>query len=355
MKRFFKTTINPFTKSHLVAMLAILAAVFVFTGCSEEPLMGPADQSQTGTDIQTVQDDKNLVNPIQPVPVPPRRNLAKDSDLNGTVLPQLDDDGGIIGWDVAITGLHYETPVNYAGNIVGGQFTPALPGLGWLHDDAEMLPAFEFAFVNFSNDPYALTHQGEGGGAIDAPIGGSWGKALAMGPGNIDYSDLLPCRFDLADLDRDETFSDITSSTLRVTVHDPATGEALTGKEAGALLVSKGLPMDRVEAFLAGEATDEDFATMADKDGVQVTVGAEVSITVKVPPFVEVTVTGSVSLTGDMDDYADLAREARRLARELAEDLAEEVKESLKKLKELVKWIVDQIDDMLDDAWWWPF
>ncbi|MBC8425969.1 hypothetical protein H8E07_17795 [bacterium] len=359
MKRLINSTSNPFSKSHLLAMLAVLAAVFIFTGCSEEPLMGPQDvdqsQAQSESDgssaILTTNGDKNPIVPIDPVPVPPNRRFVKDTDLTGSATPQLDANNNIIGWDIAIAGIHYETPVDYTGNIVGGQFTPALPGLPWLHDDAEMLPSFETAFVFFSNDPYVLTHQGTTGGIIDAPLSNtSWGKLLARGPRNLDPNDFVPADFDRSVFDHDMTFVETKSSTQHVTVHDPATGLPLTDADAAKLLVSRGLPATRVDAFLRGQATSTDLASLADKDGIQVTVGAEVSIEISIPPFVSVTVTGSVSLTGDLDDYEELAAKARELAQKQADKLAEEVKEQLKKLKELLKWIIEQLEPS-----WWPF
>jgi hypothetical protein len=359
MNRLIKTTTKSFTRTRLLAMLTVFAAIFIFTGCSDDQIMAPQTIDQQQAQGESIGSSNILMDDgdkIQIVPVHPHRDYTKDSDLNGSATPQLDAAGNVIGWDVAIAGVHYESRVNYSGNIVGGQFTPAMPGLGWLHDDAELMPAYEPAFVAFSNHPYALTHQGVAGGVIDAPLGNTtWGKLLTQGPKNLDFSKFASTDFDRSAFDNDESSRETTSRTLHVMIHDPATGKVLTDKEATHLLVSRGLPVDRVGAFLMGEATADDIAFMADKDGIQVTVSASVEITVKVPPFVEVKVTGSVSLTGDMDDYAEMATKAREMARELANDLADEVKEALVKLKQLVKWIIEEIDEMIEGAWWWPF
>ena len=358
MTHLDRTTRMPFMKSHLLAMLAFAATVFIFTGCSEEPLTAPPaiDQQQASAAITgPVSAEVGDADKLTVIPVTTRNRYLKDTNLSGAVTPQLDLNGDIVGWDVAISGSHFQSPVNYNGAIVGGLFAPALPGLGWLADGAELLPAYEDAFVSFSNDPYALTHLGEGGGTIDAPLSNSsWGKLLALGPDKLNPSDFMPGDFDRSVFDRDESALVTKFSYLHVIVHDPATGKPLSDKEAAVLLENRGLAVDRVDAFLRGEATAKEIASMADKDGVQVTVGAEVSIEVSVPPFVSITVTGSVSLTGDLEDYEELAAKAEELASDLAEKLAARAEEGLKDLKKILKRIISEIEGWIDSIDWWP-
>lgn len=135
-------------------------------------------------------------------------------------------------------------------------------------------------------------------------------------------------------------------------------GKEITHLEFGQRLMRRGYSHDQVQMIFDGKdpfAGDDPGAFM-DPDDWEVTVEAEVEVTVGIPP-VQITVRAKISLTGPASDIAALQALAQQKAREMADTMAEEARRQIENIKKMfrdfIEGMLHELEQYRDYMPWW--
>lgn len=218
----------------------------------------------------------------------------KDTSLTGVLSPT--NEGGRLTWNVNISGRHYDEVVNYSGVVDRGEFSPELPELSWLDDDAELMPSFKDGFIPMTTNPDAVDYLDDAVAVIEAPLSGtSWnqwlihrgqrparpatpiggvpigstpigdftpaGPANPAGPGQPTSPSHGP------DFD---TVITTTNFTPHIKVRNPETGEAFNRKDAlNWLSNDQNWTITEAQQLLSGTMSPEDVIRAADDAAIR--------------------------------------------------------------------------------------